>query len=209
LRIGKEELQRRVKIEFMQVSDKYSNSGEYRFISNLVVGVQMAARILREMDMLYLDIDRIMDVMGIKFNEIIASKRRADTDTREDVLGDFINKNVQNVLVLRDNKTTLTPRGPLYVRAEVDNGLIFISTSAMKQYLLDIRLGVKDFENRLTTAGMLKGKIRKQMAAGWNDAIGSTNVQAYVIATEVASLFPKLKEKVEVVDEKAERASTD
>jgi hypothetical protein len=47
------------------------------------------------------------------------------------------------------------------------------------------------------------------MAAGWNDAIGSTNVQAYVIATEVASLFPKLKEKVEVVDEKAERASTD
>lgn len=206
LRIGKEELQRRVKIEFMQVSSKYSNSGEYRFISNLVVAVQMAARILRDMDMLDLDIDRIMLVMGAKFGEIIASKMKADADTREDVLGDFINKNIQNVLVIRDGKTTLTPRGPLYVRAEVDNSLIYISTSAMKQYLHEIKLGIKDFESRMTNAGLLKGKVRKQMATGWNDAVGSTNVQAYMIATEVASLFPRLKQKVEADDEKAESA---
>jgi len=201
LRIGIDELVRRSKIELMQVSDKYSDNGEYRFLANLMAVVQLAGRVLREMGWVEFDMDRIMGVMGVKFNQIIANKRRSDSDTREDVLGDFINKNIQNVLVLRDTKATLTPRGPLYVRAEVDSGTIFISTSALKQYLQEIKLGVKDFESRMTNAGLLKGKVRKQMAAGWNEAIGSTNVQAYMITTDISGLFPELAEASNNVQE--------
>jgi hypothetical protein len=202
LRIGKEELMRRIKIEFMSVSDKYTDSGEYRYIANLLVVVSVAERVLRDMGMLHFDMDRIMRVMGAKFHEIISSKRRSDSDTREDVLGDFINKNIQNMLVLRDQKATVTPRGPLVIRAEVDTSTIYISTSALKQYLHEIRLGVKDFEGRMTKAGILQGRVRKQMAAGWNEAVGSTNVQAYVITTDISHLFP-----TEVKD--GEKATTD
>jgi len=194
LRIGKDELMRRIKVEFMQVASTYSDSGEYRFLANLLVVVSVAARILRDMDMLDLDMDRIMDVMGVKFREVINTKHRADADTREDVLGDFINKNIQNMLVIREHKTTVSPRGPLYIRAEVDESTIYISTSALKQYLHEIKLGVKDFEGRMTKAGMLKGKVRKQMAAGWSEAVGTTNVQAYVITTDLSHLFPKVEE---------------
>lgn len=202
LRIGKEELMRRIKIEFMSVSDKYSDSGEYRYIANLLVVVSVAERILRDMGMLHFDMDRIMRVMGAKFHEIISSKKRSDSDTREDVLGDFINKNIQNMLVIRDQKASVTPRGPLVIRAEVDTSTIYISTSALKQYLHEIRLGIKDFEGRMSKAGILQGRVRKQMAAGWNEAIGSTNVQAYVITTDISHLFP-----VEVKD--GEKATTD
>lgn len=190
LRLGKEELLRRIKVEFLHVSDQFSDSGEYRFIANLLVVVSVAERILRDMGMLQFDMNRIMRVMGAKFREIINSKRRSDSDTREDVLGDFINKNVQNMLVIRDHKATVTPRGPLVIRAEVDNSTIYISTSALKQYLHEIRLGIKDFEGRMSNAGILQGKVRKQMAAGWNEAIGSTNVQAYMITTDITYLFP-------------------
>jgi hypothetical protein len=203
LRIGKPELVRRTKIELMQISDKYSDNGEYRFIANLMAIVQLAGRVLREMDWIEFDMDRIMNVMGVKFNQIIAGKRRSDADTREDVLGDFINKNVQNILVLRDGKATLTPRGPLYIRAEVDTGVIYISTSALKQYLHEIKLGVKDFESRMTNANLLKGKVRKQMAAGWNEAIGATNVQAYMITTDIEHLFPHIQEAGKDVQEVA------
>jgi hypothetical protein len=88
---------RRTKIELMQISDKYSDNGEYRFIANLMAIVQLAGRVLRDMDWIEFDMDRIMNVMGVKFNQIIAGKRRSDADTREDVLGDFINKNVQKL----------------------------------------------------------------------------------------------------------------
>lgn len=201
MRLGADELRRRLKIEFMHVADTYTNNGEYRFIANIMTVVLVAERIVREMGLLHFDIDRIMRVMGRRFGDIIAAKQVADSDTREDILGDFINKNVQNVLVVRDHKTTVTPRGPLYIRAEVDTGLIYVSTSAMKQYLHDIKLGVKDFEARMTHAGRLKGRVRKQMAAGWNDAIGSTNVQAYVIASDISHLFPDI---APAEDEKAD-----
>lgn len=190
LRIGKDELMRRIKIEFAAISDKYTDSGEYRYIANLLVVVSVAERILREMGMLQFDMNRIMKVMGLKFREIISTKRKSDSDTREDVLGDFINKNIQNMLVIRDQKATVTPRGPLVIRAEVDASTIYISTSALKQYLHDIKLGIKDFEGRMTNAGILKGRVRKQMAAGWSEAVGTTNVQAYVIATDISHLFP-------------------
>ena len=201
LKLGPVELQRRLKIEFMHVSDTYTSSGEYRFIASLMAAVLVAERVVRDMGMLTLDIDRIMRVMGRRFGDIIAAKQISDSDTREDILGDFINKNVQNILVVRDHKTTVTPRGPLYVRAEVDTGLIYVSTSALKQYLHEVRLGIKDFEARMTHAGMLKGRVRKQMAAGWNDAIGSTNVQAYMIATDISHLFPEVEA---TPDEKAD-----
>jgi hypothetical protein len=203
LRIGKPELMRRTKIELMQISDKYSDNGEYRFIANLMAIVQLAGRVLRDMDWIEFDMDRIMNVMGVKFNQIIAGKRRSDADTREDVLGDFINKNVQNILVLRDGKVTMAPRGPLYIRAEVDTGVIYISTSALKQYLHEIKLGIKDFESRMSNAGLLKSKVRKQMASGWNEAIGATNVQAYMITTDIEHLFPNLAEAVQDVQEAA------
>ena len=202
LRLGKDELMRRIKIEFMSVADKYTDSGEYRYIANLLVVVLVAERILRDMGMLQFDMDRIMRVMGAKFHEIIRTKKSADSDTREDVLGDFINKNVQNMLVIRDQKASVTPRGPLVIRAEVDTGTIYISTSAMKQFLHEIRLGIKDFEGRMSKAGMLQGRVRKQMAAGWNEAIGSTNVQSYVIKSDISHLFP-----TEVIED-AEKAAT-
>ena len=145
-----------------------------------------------------------MKVMGAKFHEVIGNKKRSDSDTREDVLGDFINKNIQNMLVIRDQKASVTPRGPLVIRAEADTSTIYISTSALKQYLHEIKLGIKDFEGRMSKAGVLQGRVRKQMAAGWNEAVGTTNVQAYVINTDISHLFP-----AEVKDgEKAASPST-
>jgi hypothetical protein len=130
-----------------------------------------------------------MDVVGREFNRIIAGKKKADADDRGDVLGDFINKNIQNMLVVNNGKVSTAPRGPLYIRAEVEESTIFVSTSALKAYLHEIKLGIKEFETKLTDAGVLKGKLRKQMAAGWSDAVGSTNVQAYAFETDLTHLI--------------------
>jgi len=67
--------------------------------------------------------------------------------------------------------------------------LIWVSSSAMKEYLRLIRLGTREFEDRLTKAGVLVCKGRKQMAAGWKDAFGSTNVQAYELKLDMSHLF--------------------
>lgn len=193
LNIGASDLRHQLQHEYLLVGQEFTNSGEYRFIANLIAAVRAASRYARDAGLVDFDIDRITKVVGELFVDIITKKRRADANTREDVLGDFINKNIQNMLVLRDGKVTIAPRGPLYVRAEVDENTIYVSSSAIKGFLHETRLGIKEFESRLTKAGIMKGKVRKQMAAGWNDAVGSTNVQAYVFETDISALFKEVE----------------
>ncbi len=190
-RIGIDELRMRAKKEYLRVAEKYTQNAEYRFLSNLISLPRVAGEIANSMGMLDYDLDRIFSVVGSYFDDVIAGKRADDENNRSDTLGDFINKNIQSCLVVREGKITTEPRGPLLIRAEVDNGLIYVSTSAMKQYLKDIKMDIKQFETRLSKAGILRAKVRKQMASGWRDALGSTNVQAYEITMDVSHLFEK------------------
>lgn len=195
--LGLDNVRKMVEKEYIAVGDEFSSSSEYRFLSNLFAVTRVAARICHEIDMLDFDMNRIIRVVGGEFHDIIAGKERDDSSSRADVLGDFINRNIQNSLVLRDGKVTHEPRNALYVRAEVDTGRIYISTSALKTYLREQHIDVKDFEQRLTKQKILKGHIRKQMASGWKDALGSTNVQAYEIEMDINEWLESQKHEPE------------
>lgn len=187
--VGLDNVRRMVEIEYLKVAEKYSKNSEYRFLSNLLSTTRSAGEICNKIGILSFDLDRIFDVVGTVFDDVVAGKRREDKNNRSDTVGDFINKNIQNCLVIRDNKVTTEPRQSLFIRAEVDTGLIYISTSAMKDYLKSIRMDVRHFESRLKASGALQNKIKKQMAAGWKDAFGSTNVNAYELRMDVSHLF--------------------
>lgn len=188
---GIENIRRRIDIEYLKVAETYTNNAGYRFLSNLLSVTRVAGEIARKYQIVDFDLDRIFNVVGDVFNDMIAGRKRDEATGRVDILGDFINKNIQNSLVIRDDKVTTEPRGPLYVRAEVDTGHIYISTSAMKEYLRSIKSDVRQFEDQLKAKGVLKDRVRKQMATGWKDAFGTTNVWAYEIAMDISHLFPK------------------
>ena len=187
--IGIDKVQRSILVEYLKVAERYARSAEYRFLSNLIAVARIAGTICNERGILNFDLDRIFNVVGVEFDSVVAGKRRDDASNRSDIVGDFINKNIQNCLVLREGKVTTEPRQSLFIRAEVDSGLIYISSSAMKDYLRSIKMDIRNFETRLRGAGVLQGKIKKQMATGWKDAFGSTNVNAYELKMDVSHLF--------------------
>jgi hypothetical protein len=178
-RVGTPEIKRRLSAMYLEVGLQHTTNAEYRFLINLLSAVRIANTIVDSLGLVHFDIDRIMGVVGAELDRIVRGIV-ADEDRYEEVLGDFINKNIQNCLVIRDNKVTTEPRQALYVRAEVDEGTIWVSTSALKAYFKDVRIGQR---------GILKSRGRKQMAAGWKDAFGTTNVQAYEIKFDVSHLF--------------------
>ena len=186
---GLETVQRLVEAEYLKVAEKYSRNAEYRFLSNLLATARTAGDICNREGILRFDLDRIFSIIGGEFDSVILGKKHDDENNRADVVGDFINKNIQNCLVLRDGKVTTEPRQSLFVRAEVDTGMIYISSSALKEYLKFIRMDVRHFETKLKASGVLQGKTKKQMAAGWKDAFGSTNVNAYELKMDVSHLF--------------------
>lgn len=189
--IGLDNVRRSIQLEYLKVSEKYSKSAEYRFLSNLVAATRTAGDIGNRMGMLEFDLDRIFRVIGEDFDNVIAGRRKDEESAYVDLIGDFINGNISNCLVLREGKVTTEPRQHLYVRAEVDNERIFISTSAMKEYLRGTRMDARTFESKLRGSGVLISKTKKQMAAGWKDAFGSTNVNAYELKMDSSHLFPE------------------
>ena len=107
----------------------------------------------------------------------------------ENILGDFISKNVHNTLVIKDNKIVGEPKQALHMRAEVEENLIWVSTSAIKDHLKLIKLSTSWFEERLTKTGILICKEKKKMASGWKSGLGQTNVQAYKLRMPLSHLF--------------------
>jgi hypothetical protein len=57
------------------------------------------------------------------------------------------------------------------------------------------KLSISWFEGELTKRGILKAKSRKQMAAGWKTAFGSTNIYAYKIEMNIEHMFTANEEK--------------
>lgn len=193
-KIGLENVRRSIDLEYIKVADAYTKSGEYRFLSNLLSVTRVAGEIINEMGVLKFDLDRIFDVVGREMADLVSGKKREDENNRADILGDFINKNIQNCLVVKDGKVVMEPRNALYIRAEVDTGMIYIATMPIKTYLREIKADTRQFEKRLMTENILMGKVRKQMAAGWKAALGAHNVQAYQISMDISHLFDEQEE---------------
>jgi hypothetical protein len=186
---GVDNLQRDIRAKFLQVGDRYSINPEYRFLTNLIAVTSKTSEYLDKYDIVHFDTDRIFDVVGQEIEAIITGKRTEDENNYTDIIGDFISRNIQSCLVIREGKVTMEPRNSLFVRAEVDTGMIYISSSAMKEHLRKERMDVKGFEDRLRKFGVLQQKIKKQMAAGWKDAFGSTNVNAYELKLDISHIF--------------------
>lgn len=90
-------------------------------------------------------------------------------------LGDFINANVSNVLVvdgMADARTNLSsppklePRGELYIRYEPDTQRMFIAVQALRKYCIDRQVNYKEFTKELTTQGILLGISNKRLSKG-------------------------------------------
>lgn len=197
-KIGLNNIRRSVDLEYLKVADSYSKNAEYRFLSNLLATTRVAGEIVNEMKLLDFNLDRIFQVVGKEMLDTVNGRRRDDESSRADVLGDFINKNIQNCLVLKDGKVVMEPRQALYVRAEVDTGTIYISTTPLKQYLREAKVDTRQFEKRLVDEGVMVGKVRKQMAAGWKAALGAHNVQAYQISMDISHMFNEQEEPTPV-----------
>jgi hypothetical protein len=186
----------RIKAEYLNYSKNYTDSAELRFIANVLAVARVAGEDGNRLGLFDFDLDRIISVVADGVMDTINGKNKNRLASYEDILGDFINKYIQSALVIKDGRVVTDPRQSLYIRAEVEESKIFISTSAMKTYLKEIKLGVREFESNLERRGVLKGKVRKQMASGWKEAFGATNIQAYEIEMDISHLLPKDEEAV-------------
>lgn len=101
--------------------------------------------------------------------------------TSVDIMDEFLNNNISKSLIIQakgtSNLDNIASRAyhELWIRNEVDNGLVYVSRSAFTKYCSDVKANFNKVESELLAAGIILRKIcHKVLGADTPYAVGQT-----------------------------------
>lgn len=154
--------------------------GPYRYYENLVGVAMTAGELLVRHGILVLDLDRIFQVVTLQMIQIKDNVVKAGYVDYESLLGEYINAHQANILMIKEGKVSMEPKGALYIRAVIDKSQLCIDQSAFNKFLAEKQVSTREFSANIKTAGINVEQKRMRMGTGWKDATGAFNVNAYV-----------------------------
>ena len=144
---------------------------EYRFYENLVSSTFTGGEIANEAQIIKFDLDRIYaevvrELISIRDNVVKVNKM-----DYESVLGDYINKNMGNILVIKDGKVSMEPRGQIVGRIVSEDNLLQVSKTDFKKYLAERQISSREFEFDMRQKKILIDDKKGRLTTGWKTAI--------------------------------------
>ena len=148
-----------------------------------------------------------MDILKTVREDIAAPANGASA-----VIGDFMNRNLQNILIVNDEVDKRSkmhavpiqePRGKeLVMRYEPDTKMLFIVAKDFKKYCVDFQVGYKDTLNELKNKGIFVKVDTKQMSKGMR--VTTSGIHALWLDCS-SSDFIDMSSVVEAAKENADR----
>jgi hypothetical protein len=131
------------------------------------------------------ELDRIYHEAVLKMIEIRDNVVKVNRTDYQSVLGDFINKNMGNILVLKDGKVTMEPRGQIVGRIVSEEGLLQVSKTEFKKFLAERKIGSREFEFDMRDKKILVDDKKGRLTTGWKSAISTDPAYLYWFKTEM------------------------
>ena len=158
---------------------------EYRFYQNLL-GVNMAAAtIANEHNITAYALDRIYEVVVASMIDIREKVIRVNHSDYPSLLADFINRNMANILVIKEGRVTMEPRGPIVARIVSEENLVQVSKSEIKKFLGERKISTREFEADMRTRGKLIDDKKGRLTTGWKNSISAEPAYLYWFKTEI------------------------
>ena len=166
------------------ISD-FGEHTQYRFYQNLIAANFGAAAIANEheitgykLDMIYHETVRAM----IDIRDNVVKVNRTDYQS---LLGDFVNRNMGNILVLKDERVTMEPRGQIVARISSNENLLQVSKSEFKRFLAERQISPREFEFEMRNKKILIDDKKGRLTTGWRSAIQVDPAYLYWFRTEL------------------------
>jgi len=160
---------------------------EYRFYQNAAAANFTGATIANEHGITGYDIERVyaktVEAM-IDIREKVVKVNHTDYPS---LLGDFINKNMANILVLKDGRTTMEPRGQIVARIVSEESLLQVSKAEFKKFLTERQVSSREFEADMRERKILFDEKKGRLTTGWKNAISTDPAYLYWFKTELPS----------------------
>jgi hypothetical protein len=165
----------------------------YRFYENLIQANMTAGTIAVNAGIVNIDLERVYNAV---IKEMIFIKEKVVGVNKVDyqsILGDFINKNISNMLIIKEGKIALEPRGQLVARVETDKSLLQVSRTVFKKYLAENNISSREFEAGMRAIGTLGANdSRVRLTTGWKSAVSLEPVWCYIFTTQFPTEWEEL-----------------
>lgn len=164
----------------VDVKANFSNQDRYH---SAVIACNIAgASIAKFLGLIDIDIERVVQWV---IDSLVPELKGAVTEQEvapDNFLGQFMNNNLMNTLIVLDEldpKTNL-PRSPimearnsLYIRAEIDTKIAYVSVKAFRDYCAENRTMYRQMLKTLKSQGIYMGEMKKRLGKGTKHAYSS------------------------------------
>lgn len=165
-----------------------------RFYSAAYACAFTGAYIAKKLGLHDIDVDRVMQWVIhnlVPENKIMLTQSRV---TYKENLGDFINHNLNNILVINGPVSSgqpmpdIYPRNQLIIRIEPDTSHMFIATKPLREYCASGQLILRDMLRVLKSEGVFLGEVKKRMNKGTKLAGPPVNAYLFTIDETILGL---------------------
>jgi hypothetical protein len=160
---------------------------EYRFYQNLVGANMGAATIANSHGITAYTLDQTYEVVVANMIDIRERVIRVNRSDYPSMLADFINKNMANILVIKEGRVTMEPRGPIVARIVSEESLLQVSKAEFKKYLGERKVSTREFEADMRSRKSLFDDKKGRLTTGWRNAISVDPAYLYWFKTELPS----------------------
>ena len=138
----------------------------YRFYDNSASATFAAGELAVEAGIIDVDVDRIYTRVVALMCGIRDHTPINNTDFKA-LVGEFVNRNQRNFLILDNGRVLSEPYGPLIGRTEVHNSMRYVSKTELRKFLAEYQISIKQFELTLKAEGMLTYNGKQRLSNGW------------------------------------------
>ena len=189
LRLGDTYIRERIEYWDKRFVADFGEDVTYRFYQNLMSVVGMVGELAHNEGIIELDVDRVYHEAVLEMITIRDKVVKVNRTDYPSVLGDYVNRNLGNILVLKDGKVTMEPRGPIVGRIVSEENLLQISKTDFKKYLAERQISSREFEFEMREKKLLIDDKKGRLTTGWKSAIHVDPAYLYWFKTELPDGF--------------------
>jgi hypothetical protein len=164
----------------------FGDDSTYRFYENIVLSCFTGGTIADHAGIIRCDTERVYDkVVGdmIYIRDSVIKINKTDYSA---ILADYINKYLPNVLVIKEGKVVMEPRGGIVARVDTDKSLLQVSKTAFKHYLTENNISYREFEKEMQDIKVLDPNHKKgRLTTGWKSAVATDPTYLYWFKTQI------------------------
>ena len=166
-------------------NEMFGDDATYRFYENLIAATFTGGEIAVNAKIIDIDLERVFNHVIKEMIMIRDKVVKINKLDYEALLGDFLNENLGNLLVIKEGKVVTEPRFAIVGRLSSDEQSMAVSKSVLDKWLNKRNVSAREFEVNMKEKGILDQVKVGRLSTGWKHAPSNNTSTNYYFKSEI------------------------